>query len=137
MISIDRKVSRDILKVTRDYNQKVLFDTSLGGYSIWRMHNTGKIEQTSSVPASEVPGALQRLADRGMIEKVQGIMGGGMIFRIRPELLHARAFWWDRFTKKFWSGYVLGVITALTANLLTGPALSVLSKAFQWLSNLK
>lgn len=118
MISIDRKTCRDILNVTRDYNQKIMFDPSLGGYSIWRMHNSVKIEQSCTVPVSEVPGSLQRLIDRNMIEKVQGIMGGGMIFRIRPDLLHAKAFWWDRFTKKFWGGFAAGVATSVVSGLI-------------------
>lgn len=137
MISIDRKVSRDILKTTKQYDQSILFDPSLGGFAIWRMSHPDKADQVCSVPVSEVPGALQRLADRGMINKIQGTWSGGMIFRITPELLHAKAFWWDRFSKKFWGGFVMGVITALTANLLTGPAQSMLSALFQWLQSLR
>ena len=137
MILIDRKVCRDILKTTTDYDDLILFDPELSGYSMWGYTSPEQAKVISSVPVSEVPGSLSRLITRGMIRKFQGISGGGMVFCITPELLHAKAFWWDRFTKRFWGGYALGVITALTANLLTGPAQSMLSKAFQWLSSLK
>lgn len=118
MISIDRKVSRDILKVTKDYNVKILFDPALGGFSIWHMSHPDKVECVPSVSIAEVPGALERLEERGMIKKTQGIWGGGMIFHITPELLHAKAFWWDRFSKKFWGGFVAGVVASVASGLI-------------------
>lgn len=133
MVSIDRKVCRDILKLTRQYDSAILFDPDLEGYSLLDYVAPSKADVLSSVPVSEVPGSLRRLIDRGMIEKQQGISGGGMIFNITPELLHAKAFWWDRFTKCFWGGFVSGVAVGITANLLTGYDQSALAAAAQWL----
>lgn len=118
MISIDRKVSRDILKITTQYNDSILFDPTIGGFCKWRGTHPDKAEQIASVPVSEIPGALRRPEERGMIKKIQGLMGDGMIFRITPELLHAKAFWWDRFTKTYVAGFVSGVLTTVVSGLL-------------------
>lgn len=118
MISIDRKVIRDILKVTKDYNVKILFDPALGGFAPWNMSHPDKAERAPSVPISEVSGALKRLEECGMIQKVQGTWNGGMVFRITPELLHAKAFWWDRFSKKFWGGFATGIVASVIAGLI-------------------
>ena len=134
MIAIDRKVCRDILKMTTDYNVSVFFGPALGGYSTWHLHYPENVELVSSVPIAEVPGALQRLEDRNLIKKIQGSMNGGVIFRITPELLHAKAFWWDRFTKKTIGGFVIGVLIGLSVNLLTGPIQSLISELLQLLS---
>lgn len=118
MISIDRKVCRDILKVTTDYNTSVIFSPDLGGYAIWHMRHPEKADLVSSVRPEEVPYALDRLSKRGMIVKIQGSFGGGLVFRIKSELLHAKRFWFDSFSKKFIGGFVSGVITGVVADLL-------------------
>lgn len=133
MIRIDRRVCRDILKVSKDYDKSILFATELGGFSVWHGSRPDRVDVMSSVNVSEVPGSLERLIDRGLINKIQSLSGGGMIFTITPELLHAKAFWWDRFTKVFWGGFVIGVVTGLLANLLTAPAQSLISELLRLL----
>lgn len=118
MISIDRKICRDILKVTTDYNTSVLFDPAIGGYAVWHMSHPETASVTSSVPVNEVPGALRRLEALEMVKKVQGAMNGAVIFRITPELLHAKAFWWDRFTKTYVAGFISGVLITVASGLL-------------------
>lgn len=118
MISIDRKVSRDILSVTKDYNVKILFDPALGGFAVWHMSHPDKANRVPSVPITEVSGALERMEERGMIKKIQGTWGGSMIFCITPELLHAKAFWWDRFSKKFWGGFAAGIAASVASGLI-------------------
>ena len=118
MISIDRKVCKDILKVTKDYKDQVFFSPDLGGYAIWHMCHPEKAELESSVPVSEVSGSLARLVERKMIRKIQGSYNGGTIFRINPELLHAKAFWFDRVTKTYVGGFVSGVLSTLLGGLL-------------------
>ena len=136
MISIDRKVCKDILKITKDYNVSVIFAPELGGYAKWHMYLPEKAERISSVRVDEVPEALNRLVERKFIRKINGSMSGAMVFRIMPELLHAKAFWFDRFSKKFWVGLVSGIVIGLIANLLTGPVQLLLSKLFQLLQSL-
>lgn len=133
MIRIDRYVCRDILKVTRDYQTQIVFAPDLGGFGVWIGCRPNREEVIPTVNVSEVPGSLERLIDRGLINKIQGLSGGGMIFTITPELLHAKAFWWDRFTKVFWGGFVIGVVTGLLANLLTAPVQSLISELLRLL----
>ena len=136
MISIDRKVCRDLLKITTDYNVSLFFDPDLGGYCMWHMHRPDNVEFVSSVPVTEVPGSLQRLEKRNMIKKIQGSMNGAIIFQITPELLHAKAFWWDRVSKRFIGGFVTGVVVGIAANLLTPFIQQAFSKLFELIHNL-
>ncbi len=118
MISIDRKVCHDVLRVTNDYNASVLFDPAIGGYAIWHMSHPETASVISSVPINEVPGALRRLEKQEMIKKIQGAMNGAVVFRITPELLHAKTFWWDRFTKTYVAGFISGVLITVASGLL-------------------
>ena len=118
MISIDRKVCKDILKVTKDYNVSIMFSPDIEGYAVWHMHHPEKANQLSSVPVSEVLGALDRLSEKKLIKKIQGSLGGGMVFRITPELLHYESFWWDRVSKTYVAGFASGVLTTVCGGLL-------------------
>ena len=118
MIRVDRKVCHDIMKVTDKYNVSILFHPDLGGYCKWHGTHPDSPEVVPSVQIEEIPSALDRLISRGMIEKVIGVNGHGMIFRIRPELLHAKAFWFDSFSKKFIGGFVSGILTTVVSSLI-------------------
>ena len=118
MIRIDRKTCRDILSLTKSYNVDLFFSPDHGGYSYWHSSHPKSIDKTPSINVKEVPDSLSRLAKQGLIKKIQGIMGGGMIFRITPELLHYKAFWFDRFTKKFFGGFVSGIAVTVIADLI-------------------
>lgn len=135
MIRFDRKLCRDILRITTDYNTSIIFDPAVGGFALWHLHHPDRAEVIPSIPLSEVPASLSRLEERSMIQTIQRSMNGAVIFRIRPELLHAKAFCWDRFTKKFWGGFVSGILVGLIANLLTAPVQSLLSALFRLLLN--
>lgn len=118
MIAIDRKVCKDILKLTKDYNTSVIFAPDINGYAIWHKYHPEKADQPSSVPAHEVKDSLVRLSDRKMILKIQGSMSGAVVFRITPELLHAKAFWWDRFSKTYVAGFISGVASSVAGGLI-------------------
>lgn len=133
MIRYDRKTCKDILKLTDKYDDLVIFDPDIGGYCNFDSDNQEEAEVKPSIPVSEVTGALHRLEERGMIKKISGTWSGGMVFSITPELLHAKAFWWDRFSKRFLGGFVSGLVVGITANLLTGYVQSALSTLIQWL----
>lgn len=118
MVSIDRTVCRDILKMTTDYDVRVLFDPNAGGYSIWKGSYPEHAFLSSSVPISEVPGALSRLERDSRIKTFQKAYGGLWIFLITPELLHAKAFWWDRFSKTYLAGFISGAAATFAGGLL-------------------
>ena len=118
MIRIDRKVCRDILRITNRYDVDLFFDPDFGGFSIWHGTHPDRPEFIPSVPLHEVAGSLNRLLERGMIKKIVGSWSGGMIFQITPELLHAKAFWFDRVTKKYLAGFISGVATSVVAGLI-------------------
>ena len=118
MIKIDRKVCRDILKLTHDYDKSLFFSPSLGGFSFWHNSPPEKPEIKSSAPLSEIYESLLRLEERGLIHIIQKSWNKDVIFRITPELLHYKAFWFDRFTRTYVAGFISGVLTALLSGLL-------------------
>lgn len=118
MIRIDRKTCRDILRVTKRYDNKVFFHPDISGYCLWSGAHPKHASVVSSVPVSEVFGSLNRLNDQKLIEKQMGVMGNGMIFCITPELLHYKAFWFDRFTRTFLAGFLSGIATSVVAGLV-------------------
>jgi len=118
MLRMDRKTCHDILKVTNSYDTSIFFHPNIGGFCIW----TGLVPDQGSVkpsiPISEVPGSLNRLCEQKLIEKMIGTMDNGMIFRIAPELLHYKAFWWERFTKTYVAGFFSGIAATVIAGLI-------------------
>ena len=84
--------------------------------------------------------ALEHLEAEGLV-KLTRAMGGDIVFL---HLLPGSASWIqdraDRRREKWLNrllGYVLGVMTGLTANLLTGYAQSAVSAVIQWLRSLQ
>ena len=118
MIRIDRKVTHDILKLTKSYDSSIIFDPAIDGYAFWRAKRPESAKVKSSVPNHEVAGSLNRLVDRGMIDKVQSSWSGAIVFRITPELVHAKAFWFDRVTKKFIGGVVTGACATAAGDII-------------------
>ena len=118
MISIDRKTIKDILKVTESYDESIFFHPNIGGFCIWPGYFPDQASVKPSSDICEIPGSLNRLVDAKLIIKIQGAYDNGMIFRITPELLHSKAFWFDRVSKKFLGGFLTGVAAAVVADLL-------------------
>lgn len=118
MIRFDRKTCRDILKVTKNYNTSVFFHPNIGGYCVWTGSVPDQASVLPSIPLKEVPGSLNRLIEYGLITKRIGAMDNGMVFRITPELLHYKSFWWDRFSRKYIAGFISGVFTSVVAGLI-------------------
>ena len=40
MIRFDRKLCRDILRITTDYNTSIIFDPAVGGFALWHLHHS-------------------------------------------------------------------------------------------------
>lgn len=136
MIRIDRKTCRDIQNLAKSYDENLFFSPDLGGYCHWHYSHPEKAEKAPSINLDEVPGSLSRLVDSGLIKKIQGSMNGGMIFRITPELRHYKAFWFDRFSKKFTVGFVSGILVGVCANLATPYIKEAIEKVYMLLLSL-
>ena len=118
MISIDRKIVRAILRLTDNYHDEMAYDPSTRSLALidGNYHPTSR-QVPVDVPSEDVRESIQRLVDKGYLVKTAGWIGG-YAFRMTSLLKHRRAFWLDRFTKKFWGGFVFGVITGATAALV-------------------
>ena len=111
MISIDRKITRAILRLTDNYHDEMAYDPSTHSLALVDVnyHPTSR-QVPVDVSAEDVRESIQRLVDKGFLVKTASWMGG-CAFRMTSLLKHRRAFWLDRFTKKFWGGFITGVIT--------------------------
>ena len=118
MIRIDRKVCRDILSITSNYSDWILYDPVLNGYCFWDGSHPERASVESSVVTQETRYALQRIENAGLIKRMQGIHGGGLIFHIAPELLHRKAFFFDAITRRFLWGFIAGVSSTLIPQLI-------------------
>ena len=118
MISIDRKVCRDILAVTSNYSDWILYDPALNGYCFWDGTHPERPSFVSSVVTQETQSALLRIEDAGLIKRMKGITGGGLIFHITAELLHRKAFFFDAITRRFLWGFIAGVSSTLIPQLI-------------------
>jgi hypothetical protein len=111
MIRIDRKLSKAILKISDSYDSEFFYDIDKSEI----LFN----DKLYSVPIdkAEIKASLDRLINAGyLIPSVNSWCTVG--FSISPELKHAKAFWFDRVTKRFIYGFISGVVTSVTAALL-------------------
>jgi len=136
VIAIDRKVARAALKLSkRSYSANLLYDPAQK--TLFLVSDPKEVLDSAlvSLTPEEVSSSIARLMQKGYFVKKAGYWGG-FTFGIMPELRHRFAFWLDAFTKKFWGGFFTGVITAVTANLLSGYVQTAAAELFQWLRSL-
>lgn len=135
MIGIDRRVARAILDLSgKSYSAELQYDPSQKTLFLMEDMLTVFNSKRIDLDPDEVNLSIQRLIDKGFLRKTS-VFWGGFRFSITPELRHRFAFWLDTFTKKFWGGFLTGVVAGLTANLLTGYARTAISAAIQWLQS--
>ena len=135
MIRSDRRIVAAVLKLTNNYHDELMYCSDTRKLCIVQnFHDIIK-----SVPikgdADDVSESLKRLSGIGWL-RVESKWLGGYTFCMTSLMKHRRAFWLDSFTKRFWGGFIAGVLTAAAANLISSYALSALSKVFQLLANL-
>ncbi len=118
MIKTDRSLAKSILKLTHHYADEIWYNPDQNEIQIVR---TAK-EPLRSVPLrispEEFPEALQRLSEKKMVRLHDDI--GGVYFSLTSYLLHRWAFFWDRFTKKFWGGFVVGILSGIIGTVVGG-----------------
>ena len=122
MIKTDRSLAKSILKLTHRYADEIWYNPDQNEIQIVR---TAK-EPLRSVPLrispEEFPESLQRLSEKKMVRLHDDI--GGVYFSLTSYLLHRWAFFWDRFSKKFWGGFIVGVLSGAIGTVI-GESLAV------------
>ena len=119
MIKIDEKVAKAALELTKDYNDEIHFS---GDAMLYLRNGYGDVLSSVKldIPLQDVPASISRLAEKGFFQIRQAFWGGHFCFSITPYLLHRRAFFWDRFTKKFWGGFAVGVAAGVMSTVVGG-----------------
>lgn len=136
MIRLDRSVCRAALKVSgKSYNAVLQYDPESRELQSVSSDHTVLASRILKADPADVEFSIERLIDRGYFGEYLRHFGG-LQFCITPLLRHRAAFLADSFTRKFWGGFISGVLTAMTANLLAGYVQALISKAAQWLSGL-
>lgn len=110
MIGMDRKIVKTILEISDSYDSAFSYHGDDGIYFDKKLYKL-------PVPPSEIKPALLRLIELGYLKQTLRPYGV-TVFSITPELKHARAFWFDRVTKRFLGGFVTGVTTAVATGLI-------------------
>lgn len=115
MIRYDMYVAKRALKLTHNYADMLAYDPDVNSLVLVSndMHTV-----INSVPVKknphDIPESINRLIEKGFF-RVHTRFYGGFFFSITPELLHRHAFMWDRYTKKFIVGYLLGILSGTLA----------------------
>ena len=136
MIRLDRKVCRAALKLSKkSYDAILQYDSVSGELQSVREDHSVIASIKLKIDPDDVELSIERLIEKGFFE-VYLRHFGGLSFSITPLLKHRSAFMLDAFSKRFWGGFITGVLTATAANLLTGYVQELISKAVQWLSRL-
>ena len=125
MIRIDRKVIRAILSLTNNYHDELILDSKTP--AILLVQNYRDVISSASVNASleDITESVTRLVDQGYLRVSRKWMGG-YSFCMTSLLKHRRAFWWDSFSRKFWGGFVSGLISGIIVTVFGGLLLSFL-----------
>lgn len=118
MISIDRKIASAVLRLTKNYSDEIWYDPETNTFHIVRSGNEPDRFVPVPVPPSEVRESVDRLVAAGWLVVLYKIRGGEFYFRITSRLLHRKAFWLDDFTRKFWGGFVAGLISGMLVTVI-------------------
>lgn len=125
MIHVDRKVIRAILSLTNNYHDEMTLDSTSSAILLIR----NNLNIINSVPvhtaAEDVSESIERLIDLGYL-RVSRRWLGGYSFCMTSLLKHRKAFWWDSFSKKFWGGFISGLVSGIIVTVLGGLLLSFL-----------
>lgn len=119
MLRIDRKVAKSLLKLTRKYSDEIFYSSEKTGFILVHIAADPETSVPFPIPKDEISASLKRLEKANLITVNTRVWGDDLYFSITPELLHYKAFWFDRFSHRFIGGFVTGVIVGISANLLT------------------
>lgn len=117
MIHIDRKIARSILRHISSYSDFFFYESEADVFFYGENH---KESFPVPVPSEEVIPSLGRLTKAGFLTAsfklwgVRGVIG----YSITPKLKHHFAFALDQFTKKFFCGFLTGVLTTVVGGVL-------------------
>ena len=125
MISIDRKMISAIQKLTDSFHDELHFDSASSSLQVIQYYREVLISLLIDMLPEEAEESIERLIGLGYLRKVSRWYGG-YSFCMTPALKHRRAFWWDAFSKKFWGGFVSGLISGIIITTIGGLLLSFL-----------
>ncbi len=139
MIYIDKRIAKIVLRESeKKYATVFLFDGLTQSFFI--VPYVGSRDTIREIPLKvslqDISASLNRLFRSGHLKKESGLMHQGCYFTMTPLLLHRFAFLLDAFTRKFWSGVLVGVTTDLVVNQLTGHVPWLFSTVLQLLKSL-
>lgn len=119
MIRIDKRVASATLKLTKNYSDEIEYRSETGNLNLMSgYHDVVKSVHLKDRP-QDVEEAIERLVQKGYLRISKTYMGGYM-FSVTSRLNHRFAFFWDDFTKKFWCGYISGIISGIIVTVIGG-----------------
>ena len=114
MIHIDRKIARSILRHISSYSDFFFYESEADVFFYGENHQESF---SVPVPSEEVIPSLERLTKAGFLT-VSFKLWGVISYSITPKLKHHFAFALDQFTKKFFCGFLTGVLTTVVGGVI-------------------
>lgn len=120
MIKTDRKLKNTIIKFKPTMNDYMKYDYTSNEIQLFKPNDLHKAIRsiTVSISPDQVDYSIQRLIDIGYLSISQKVMGG-YFFSITGRFVLRHEFAIESFSKKFWCGFISGIITSVIGGLLT------------------
>lgn len=122
MIIADVKLIRAINKLSPDYQDEIVLLSSSSELIIRETYCSQQKSVSIDIPHEEISHALSRLEGKEYIRIIRN--SSPVVFSILPRMKHRFNYWLDEFTKRFWGGFAVGIVSSLIAsyifNILAG-----------------
>ena len=119
MIRIDKKIAKAALKLTKSYADCIEYRPESGNLNLMLDYRSIIRYVHLDIPSQDVEESIERLIQKEYFRVSKTYMGGYM-FSVTSKLNHRHAFFWDDFTKKFWNGFVVGLISGVLSTVVGG-----------------
>lgn len=119
MIRTDKKIANAALKLTKSYADCIEYRSESGNLNLMRDYRSIIRYVHLDIPPQDVEESIERLIQKDYFRLSKTYMGGYM-FSVTSKLNHRFAFFWDDFTKKFWNGFIVGLISGVLSTVIGG-----------------
>lgn len=134
MIINSLKLIKALKKLNPSTNDYISFDTDTHMLQIIENYHNIVRAYPLKLSRDAYIESINDLASNGYIE-IHKYMGG-FFFSILSKFVIRKEYYLEAFTRKFWNGYILGVLSGLSVEAIIHYAPILLSRLSQWIQTL-